>query len=301
MDQPIYLLYLFSICGLLMSLYLLAQGKSAQQAFITAAVSAMLALFAPVVVADVKNANIVFLCMIAGAATGLLFLLQKKPTEKQIEKQTERQIAFALSLTPLGFATTTIALALCLHEGVRNTLNSQGLNDAIERLALATTIWAGGITLTGAPIAAWKIKKRRKQLDTEDGDAKQDEGKTRQGNSINQQANRFIWGASSIITIVVIFMPIFILFPIIAILALASGGAVVSAMQSKKEQAMLPALFNIFGGIAACALGFVLAASVLIVAGAILASAGVGFSRNVCIEQKMMLRQYTAAIFGRKR
>ena len=295
MNQPVYLLYLFSICGLLMSLYWLAQGKSTQQAFITATLSAALALFAPLVVVDVKNANILFLCMIAGAVAGLLFLVQRKQHAKLEEKQVERQVAFALSLTPLGFATTTIALALCLHEGVRNTLNSQSLNDAIERLALAATIWAGAITLTGAPIAAWKIRGHRKK-----SEQKQEAKKARWKNSLNHQANRFLWGASSLIMVVVVFLPIFILFPIIAILALVSGVAVVSAMESEREQAMLPALFNVFGGITACALGFVLAASVLIVAGAILAAAGVGFCRNICLEHKMMLRQYIAAIFGRK-
>ena len=290
-----------------MSLYLLAQGKATQQAFIVASLSAVLALFAPLVVADVKDANILFLCMIAGALAGSMFLFQRKQRVKEgakdTAKETDRQVAFALSLTPLGFATTTIALALCLHEGVRNTLNSQSLNDAIERLALAVTIWAGAMTLTGAPIAAWKIKRQIKKDDAEEESEKATQEtphKTTWRRSFNHQANRFLWVASSIVVVVVVFMPIFILFPIIAMLALAAGVAVVGALESKQEQAMLSALFNVFGGVAACALGFVLAASVLIVAGAILAAAGVGFCRNICIEHKMMLRQYTAAIFGHK-
>ena len=277
MNQPVYLLYLLSLCGLLLSLSGLAQGKSPRRSFLVAALAGGIALTAPLVIADIANANLLFLCMASGAALGLMFLMRR------------RQTAFALSLTALGFATTSIALALCLHDGARNAMNAQSIEDALERFALATTLWTGGISLCGAPLAAWLIRKD----DTRTKDA------TRAWrNRLFEQANRILWATSVVGAVVVVFLPFFPLFPLIAACALLAGVALSEALHRNDGGVLLPALFNTFGGISTCALGFVLGASVLIVAGALLASAGVGFCRNVCLEQKKPFRLFVLALFG---
>ena len=280
MNQPVYLLYLLSLCGLLLSLYWLAQGKSPRHSFLVAALAGGIALTAPLVIADIAHANLIFLCIAAGSALGLMFLMRR------------RQTAFALSLTALGFATTSIALALCLHDGARNAMDGRSLEDALERFALATTLWTGGISLCGAPLAAWFIG----NIET----------KTTAGtkitkvwrNSFFEQTNRILWGTSLLLTAVVVFLPFFPLFPLLAVCALLAGVALSQAMHRNDGSEVLPALFNTFGGISTCALGFVLGASVLIVAGALLASAGVGFCRNVCVEQEKPFRLFVQALFG---
>ena len=291
MNQPVYLLYLLSLCGLLLSLYWLAQGKSPRRSFLVAALAGGVALTAPLVIADIANANLLFLCMAAGSALGLMFLMRR------------RQTAFALSLTALGFATTSIALALCLHDGARNAMNGQSLEDALERFALATTLWTGGISLLGAPLAAWLIDSsdaKTTSATKAQGMAQGMEQGTRWRNSLFEQTNRILWALSIVLAAVVLFLPFFPLFPLLAACALLAGITLSQVLYRFDKGALLPALFNTFGGISTCALGFVLGASVLIVAGALLASAGVGFCRNVCVEQEKPFRLFVRALFGGK-
>ncbi len=281
MNQPVYLLYLLSLCGLLLSLYWLAQGKAPRRSFLVAALAGGVALTAPLVIADIANANLIFLCIAAGAALGLMFLMRR------------RQTVFALSLTALGFATTSIALALCLHDGARNAMNAQSVEDALERFALATTLWTGGISLCGAPLAALFIGNG----ETKTSRLSNALVKTWR-NSLWEQTNRILWVLSVGLAAVVVFLPFFPLFPLIAACALLAGISLAQAMHRNEGSVLLPALFNTFGGISTCALGFVLGASVLIVAGALLASAGVGFCRNVCLEQEKPFRLFVRALFG---
>ena len=290
MDQPVYLLYLLSVCGLLLSLYWLAQGKSPRRSFLVAALAGFVALTAPLVIAEIANANLLLLCIAAGAALGLMFLVRR------------RQTAFALSLTGLGFATTSIALALCLHDGVRTAMSTQSLENALERLALATTLWTGGISLLGAPLAAWLIGGQASSASSATAEASsssQARGERwRWSSHLVEQSNRVLWAAGIVLGAIVVFLPFFALFPLIAACALLAGIALSQAMHRNNGDALLPALFNTFGGVSTCALGFVMGASVLIVAGALLASAGVGFCRNVCVEQEKPFRLFVSTLFG---
>ena len=287
MNQPVYLLYLLSLCGLLFSLYWLAQGKSPRHSFLVASLAGGIALTAPLVIVDIAHANMILLCMAAGSALGLMFLMRR------------RQTAFALSLTALGFATTSIALALCLHDSARNAMNAQSLEDALERFALATTLWTGGISLCGAPLAAWLIRGVETKTTPVTMTSVTKVTTTKAwSNNVFEQTNRVLWSASVVLGAVVVFLPFFPLFPMIAACALLAGVALSQTMHRNAAGALLPALFNTFGGISTCALGFVLGASVLIVAGALLASAGVGFCRNVCVEQEKPFRLFVRALFG---
>jgi NAD(P) transhydrogenase subunit beta len=269
MNILIQIAYLIASVLFIIGIKMLGRVKSARNGNLLSSVGMLIAILATVIQVEAISLIDIFVCILIGSAIGLVFAYKVK--------MTQMPEIVALFNGFGGLASLAVALSdFWLHTQERGVTV-----DNITGISVALSILIGGVTFTGSVVAYMKLS-----------------GKI-SGNAIVFKGQHII---NLIILLVAIAVTVYALMDmttpifmiVLAGLSLILGVLVVIPIGGA-DMPVVISLLNSYSGMAACATGFVLNNSVLIVAGALVGASGIILTQ---IMSKAMNRSLINILMG---
>lgn len=269
MNILIQVAYLIASVLFIIGIKMLGRIKSARRGNILSAVGMFIAILAAIIQVESITLVDILICIVIGSAIGLVFAYKVKMTS--IPEMVALFNGFG------GLA----SLAVGLSDFWLKTQEQGSTVDNITGISVALSILIGGVTFTGSVVAYMKLSG------------------TISGRSVVFKGQHLV---NLIILLVAIAVSVFALMDtanpwymiILSALSLLLGVLVVIPIGGA-DMPVVISLLNSYSGMAACATGFVLNNSILIVAGALVGASGIILTQ---IMSKAMNRSLINILMG---